>query len=115
MGTHVSRIGTYVKLGHFVELDRDFVRLGCDSVFCEKSHLGGVWARIIDQYSGRQLSVFGDKLPAVSSLAIRLSEVGEGVLGRYYAGLWEASLLQSPLWTATPHGRRRFPAFVAPS
>jgi hypothetical protein len=44
-----------------------------------------------------------------------MSEIGRGVLGRYYAGLWEVSLPHSLLWSATPLGGKRFPGFVAPS
>ncbi|SPQ27262.1 6822fbd9-e303-4353-8d42-7c0686794770 [Thermothielavioides terrestris] len=74
-----------------------------------------VWDGVVWEYSKRKLTVPGDKLPAVSSVATRLSELANGVLGRYYAGIWEATLPHALLWHPTPDGGKRFAEYVAPS
>jgi hypothetical protein len=64
---------------------------------------GNLWFDIISLYSRLKLSNESDRLPALSGLAKRFSDV---FLGSYLGGLWETDLPQALLWQACPslHG-----------
>jgi len=53
------------------------------------------WWRIVEEYSGLELSQEKDKLPALSGLAKQVQAV---LTGRYLAGLWESNLFLDLLW-----------------
>lgn len=53
------------------------------------------WLRIIHIYSGRTASLATDKLPALAGIA---KEFSNALGPRYYAGLWEHSLLLQLAW-----------------
>ena len=76
------------------------------------------WLRIIHIYSGRRASLATDKLTALAGIAKEFSDT----LGpRYYAGLWEYSLLLQLTWTTwfshcyTEHQCTRPITYRAPS
>jgi len=54
------------------------------------------WSRILEDYSGRYMSIQSDKLPAIAALAERFA----AVLGHYYAGLWRYDLIKQLCWVA---------------
>lgn len=62
------------------------------------------WHRVIEQYSGRKLTLEDDKLPAVGGLAVRfaldsVTKNGSSILGnRYLAGLWWDNIIQDMCW-----------------
>jgi hypothetical protein len=58
---------------------------------------------VVDEYSGRNLTVPSDKLPALAGMAQQLGR-REGGYGRYVAGLWESHLPVSLLWRVAPDG-----------
>jgi hypothetical protein len=58
------------------------------------------WANVVENYTGRRLSVYTDKLPAISAVAQEFAHVRGD---RYIAGLWEAELPDSLLWSTIPH------------
>ncbi|KAH7357594.1 heterokaryon incompatibility protein-domain-containing protein [Pyrenochaeta sp. MPI-SDFR-AT-0127] len=57
------------------------------------------WQRIVEQYSVRELTVPGDKLPAISGIA---SKIRKATHSDYLAGLWKGNLASDLLWHATP-------------
>lgn len=61
--------------------------------------MGNLWFDIISLYSRLKLSNESDRLPALSGLAKRFSDV---FLGSYLGGLWEIDLPQALLWQACP-------------
>lgn len=60
------------------------------------------WNNLIDRYSTRDLTMFEDKLPAVSGLAKRLNTK---LNQEYLAGIWRQNVLGDILWT--PKGSRK--------
>ncbi|KAH8695708.1 heterokaryon incompatibility protein-domain-containing protein [Phaeosphaeriaceae sp. PMI808] len=57
------------------------------------------WQHIVEQYSGRDLTVPGDRLPAISGIA---SKIHKATHSEYIAGLWKGNLASDLLWTASP-------------
>lgn len=57
------------------------------------------WQRIVEQYSKRNLTVAGDKLPAISGIA---SKIRKATHSDYLAGLWKGNLASDLLWHTTP-------------
>lgn len=53
------------------------------------------WRRLVLSFQRRQISVLQDRLPAISSLAVKF---GLLFTGKYLAGLWEQFLPQDLLW-----------------
>ena len=53
-----------------------------------------VWHRIVEQYSALKLTIENDRLPALSSLAVR----SYSNLGSYLAGLWDSTLRSDLMW-----------------
>src|SRR3569833_960270 len=75
-----------------------------------------IWMQLVNEYTGRSLSVSSDKLTAIAGLAQALSPR----LGRYYAGMWARLLPWSLLWYAEtagpgPASALRAPEWRAPS
>ena len=60
-----------------------------------RDYLWKAWQEIVEDYSGRELSVASDKLPALSALASNFSGIWSCA---YYAGLWERRLLEGLRW-----------------
>lgn len=56
------------------------------------------WELLVINYSSRELTNPGDKLPAISGLAQQFEKISNGRSGRYLAGLWEAYLPSSLVW-----------------
>ena len=71
-----------------------------------------IWQTLVGFYSGLELSVETDRLPAISGLA---KFVGTPYLGRYLAGLWEAHLPSELLWYIYTAKGRRPQGYIAPS
>ncbi|PSN64103.1 HET-domain-containing protein [Corynespora cassiicola Philippines] len=70
------------------------------------SKVWDAWHRIVEQYSAKDLTVPGDKLPAISGIA---SKIKEGTGSSYLAGLWKDHLAADLLWfvsTAPDHATR---------
>lgn len=65
--------------------------------------LGG-WLQYIEDYSGRQLTVPDDKLPALSGLAKMLAR---NTNDTYYAGLWKSHLPEDLAWRVYPRNEAR--------
>ncbi|KAL8759951.1 MAG: hypothetical protein Q9199_000419 [Rusavskia elegans] len=64
------------------------------------NHYESLWESLICDFMRRDLSVFSDRLHAVSGLAARLRKIG-AFTGRYVAGLWESRLDVLLLWTTS--------------
>jgi hypothetical protein len=67
-----------------------------------------IWADLINEYSGRDLSVFEDRLPALAGIAYELWKYWGDT---YVAGFWKASLVQHLGWCKRGsdelHGERK--------
>lgn len=55
------------------------------------------WQRIVEQYSGHDLTIGGDKLPAISGIA---SKIGTATNSDSIARLWRENLVLDLLWRA---------------
>ncbi|KAI1560982.1 HET domain containing protein [Pyrenophora tritici-repentis] len=75
------------------------LHFGNDSIYKTES-----WCELVRIYSGRNITFWQDRLPALSSL----TNYFEKDAGQYLAGLWEAQLPACILWF-TIHGRRAKP------
>ncbi|KAH8894471.1 HET-domain-containing protein [Thozetella sp. PMI_491] len=67
------------------------------------------WIKVIIDFCGRNLTEPRDKLPAISGLAKRFSEIANGALGDYLAGLWRARLPHDLTWKRCPEAAMHFP------
>lgn len=56
------------------------------------------WHRLVEQYSSRELTMPGDKLPAISGIA---SKIKKATNSEYIAGLWKNNLAFDLLWQRT--------------
>lgn len=74
------------------------------------------WAAIIENYSKRDLTQPGDKLPAISGLAsFVLTQAGLGDES-YLAGLWREDLVEGLLWyVSTVRPSRSSAPYIAPT
>ncbi|KAI1422276.1 heterokaryon incompatibility protein-domain-containing protein [Xylaria sp. FL1777] len=70
-----------------------------DKCPCGKSRR---WGRILDDYARLNLTVPGDRLPAISGLARRMQGPPQD---RYLAGIWESDLPDALFWKAPYHIR----------
>ncbi|KAF4472219.1 Heterokaryon incompatibility, partial [Fusarium albosuccineum] len=83
----------------------------------DRSTLLDDYYAIISSYSSRRLTIASDKLPAISAIAMALSEsltVGDSV-ATYLAGLWDIDLLFGLLWYSEFGYAPRVPVYRAPS
>ncbi|KAK4217265.1 HET-domain-containing protein [Rhypophila decipiens] len=64
------------------------------SLLAEQRRALEEWHKIVEQYSGLQLSRETDRLPALSGLVNRTAPF----LGRYFAGLWSHTFLKNLAW-----------------
>lgn len=62
-----------------------------------------LWNHLLEDFSRRDLTIFSDRLHAISGLAARLRKNG-AFTGRYVAGLWESGLDLLLLWTKSQEG-----------
>ncbi|KAK0745512.1 heterokaryon incompatibility protein-domain-containing protein, partial [Schizothecium vesticola] len=60
-----------------------------------------IWSQIIQEYSGRNLTFFTDRLPALAGVAAELARVWDDI---YLAGLWRRTLVQHLAWHISPRG-----------
>ena len=75
-------------------------------------NLWRAWKEIVEEYSGRKLSVATDKLPALSALASTFSGMWSCA---YYAGLWERNLLEELCWYSYEPPSWKPDEYTAPS
>ena len=71
-----------------------------------------VWNSIIDEYSQKELTIFSDKLVALSGLSSELGKVWDGV--NYLAGHWSYRFLRTLLWSTKKNGPQHT-AYTTPS
>ncbi|KAL1603558.1 hypothetical protein SLS60_005146 [Paraconiothyrium brasiliense] len=64
-----------------------------------KDILLALWDDLVHHFSERRLTQAQDKLPAMSGLAKHIQTLGNGLLGRYLAGMWETELVYALTWT----------------
>jgi hypothetical protein len=62
-------------------------------------NLAEVWTGLVCEYSKRNLTYGSDKLPALSGLAVKISQF---VDDEYYAGIWKNRLWSDLLWRVAP-------------
>lgn len=55
------------------------------------------WQQVVEKYSARDLTVPGDKFPAISGIAAKIRKATHS---EYLAGLWKSNLASDLLWTA---------------
>ncbi|KAK4445202.1 heterokaryon incompatibility protein-domain-containing protein [Podospora aff. communis PSN243] len=60
---------------------------------------GASWQQLVEEFCRRSLTYPEDRLPALSAIAAKYSEMGAG---RYLAGLWESSIHSDLLWSVLP-------------
>ena len=60
------------------------------------------WRRLVQMYSGLDLTYATDRLIAFSGMARSIQELVESRLGRYCAGLWRETLMNDLLWFVGP-------------
>ncbi|KAM7216896.1 hypothetical protein V8F06_007765 [Rhypophila decipiens] len=72
------------------------------------------WYEQVEEYSGRQLMYWHDRLPAFSSLARNYLLTTGGQCGQYLAGLWSEDLFRGLLWRAHD-ARTAPPTYQVPS
>ena len=71
------------------------------------------WYQAIREYSRREMSLPEDKLPAISGLALKLSET---LQDQYIAGLWLRDISRGLMWSTWPFLQTKRPAvWRAPS
>jgi hypothetical protein len=69
------------------------------------------WRRIVEEYSGRDLTYFNDRLIALAGIASELSNSWKDV---YLAGLWAKTIIQDLAWRghtkleSSLHGEKRY-------
>ncbi|KAK0631308.1 heterokaryon incompatibility protein-domain-containing protein [Immersiella caudata] len=75
------------------------------------------WFRATEVYTSRELTVPGDKLPALAAIAEEYRLVQGPQAGTYLGGLWKEDFLLQCLWTVTAAARevRRPAEYRAPS
>ncbi|KAH4195895.1 hypothetical protein HBI04_109440 [Parastagonospora nodorum] len=56
------------------------------------------WQQIVEKYSARDLTVPGDKFPAISGIA---SKIRKATHSEYLAGLWKGNIASDLLWSAS--------------
>jgi len=71
------------------------------------------WLRIVEEYSGKQLSFETDRFPALSGIAVLWQkQIGD----EYVAGLWKEDMVAGLLWACFDTAlREKPPVYVAPS
>jgi hypothetical protein len=72
-----------------------------------------VWSKVVDEYSGKKLTKFSDKLVALAGLATDLGKSRATV--NYLAGLWSYRLRRNLLWRCVQSSPHRQPYYTAPS
>jgi hypothetical protein len=72
-----------------------------------------VWSKVVQEYSGKKLTKFSDKLVALAGLATDLGKSWATV--DYLAGLWSYRLRRGLLWWCVPSSPPRQPYYTAPS
>ncbi|KAL8648436.1 MAG: hypothetical protein Q9226_005992 [Calogaya cf. arnoldii] len=77
--------------------NRQSLRIKIDSDCPNTEVAHQLWYYLLADYMRRDLSVFSDRLHAISGLAARLRKMGVWT-GRYVAGLWESNLVELLLW-----------------
>ncbi|KAL8868554.1 MAG: hypothetical protein Q9174_004916 [Haloplaca sp. 1 TL-2023] len=65
---------------------------------------GTLWHNLTMDFTGRHLTVFSDRLHAISGLAARVRKMNM-FSGRFVAGLWETDLVFHLMWNATENRR----------
>ncbi|OAK96019.1 HET-domain-containing protein [Phaeosphaeriaceae sp. SRC1lsM3a] len=70
------------------------------AVSSKKTHaVYEAWQHIVEKYSARDLTVPGDKFPAISGIAAKIRKATHS---EYLAGLWKSNLASDLLWAAAP-------------
>lgn len=90
---------------------------GYDYFGDDRSYKG--WHHAVQDYSARSLTVFTDKLPALSGLAATVRDYQPADC-RYLAGLWGHTFLEDLQWCSLnddqgPTTNTRYPEYVAPT
>jgi hypothetical protein len=70
------------------------------------------WAALVSSYSGRELSISTDKLPAIGGVADKFGRILEDT---YVAGLWKRTLPATLYWHRQSESMPRPTAYRAPS
>lgn len=76
------------------------------------AYLYDQWTKVVELYSGTQLTYKSDRLPAISGLAGIVGEEGDPFSSsQYHFGVWEGSRIQQLLWRhdgCVVNGQRRY-------
>ena len=86
----------------------------CVRLFADAREAYQFWRDAVKSYSRRDLSFAQDRLPAISTLALKIQEA---VKDEYLAGLWKGDLVVQLMWRAYPSGSPVTPyeTYIAPS
>jgi hypothetical protein len=93
-----------LEIGGSVDTDMD-----------DPDNLLNAWRDIVGLYTAANLTYLSDKLAAISGLARRFDTVSKGVLGGYFAGLWEVDFIYQLGWSTNGPDNPPLPDYVAPS
>lgn len=74
---------------------REFDKPSTNWKYVTVADILGVWSKIVEDYSSRSLTVWSDRLPALSGLANELELLTKC---EYVAGLWRTDILMRFLW-----------------
>jgi hypothetical protein len=98
------------RIRHMLPLVLKYLQIDpTDSECLEELHR--VYRKIIQTYTGMDLTYVNDTLPALSSIMTELAPY----FGNYYAGLWEYKFIQSLAWQALDPRNCFRQGIVAPS
>jgi hypothetical protein len=86
-----------------------------DTDMDDPDNLLNAWRDIVGLYTAANLTYLSDKLAAISGLARRFDTVSKGVLGGYFAGLWEVDFIYQLGWSTNGPDNPPLPDYVAPS
>ncbi|KAL8868357.1 MAG: hypothetical protein Q9198_008207 [Flavoplaca austrocitrina] len=87
-----------------------------ERIFLDRNHdpdfLWMKWVEVVETYTQRDLTIESDRLPALSGLASRFSNLWGCA---YYAGLWEKKLMEGLCWFVRDPSTSIFIESYAPS
>ncbi|KAL8723378.1 MAG: hypothetical protein Q9225_000294 [Loekoesia sp. 1 TL-2023] len=103
-GMQIDRLPIHGQMGRIK-------RMSCDSDH-DPDFLWKTWAEVVEAYTDRDLSIESDRLPALSGLATKFSNLWGCA---YYAGLWEKKLIEGLRWAVLDPSTSVVNASYAPS
>ncbi|KAM6511367.1 hypothetical protein FALCPG4_016372 [Fusarium falciforme] len=73
------------------------------NAYYQRMAIWKLWTRVVEDFTGRDITYATDRLPALSGMASRFQSI---IFGRYLAGIWESYLIEGLSWIRLPQGER---------